>query len=111
MKYYFEAWKARQTWLDMGQEARGAYMAQLGPAIQQLGEQGAEIITWGVNDAETFNRLDQEFFAIWKFPTEELANQFEELVNGAGWYNYFHQVNIKGSPATPTDIIGKLITM
>jgi hypothetical protein len=29
----------------------------------------------------------------------------------AGWYNYFEQVNIKGSPASPDDIIGKLIGM
>ncbi|HTE01876.1 MAG TPA: DUF6616 family protein [Mucilaginibacter sp.] len=111
MKYYIEAWTPRQTWLDMSPEQRGAYMAQLGPAIQQLSEQGTEIISWGVNDDDTHNRLGFDFFAIWKFPNEELAKTFEGLVVDAGWYNYFEQVNIKGSPASPDDIIGKLIGM
>lgn len=111
MKYYIEAWKAKQAWIDMNHEQRGAYMAQLGPAIQQLSEQGTEIITWGSNDGDTFNRMDMDFFAVWKFPTAELAKTFEELVEAAGWYAYFEQINIKGSPASPNEIIGHLINL
>lgn len=111
MKYYIEAWKATPVWIGLSKEERAAYMAQLGPAIQQLGEQGVEIVSWCVNDADTYNRLDQDFFAIWKFPTDELAKSFEAMVEGAGWYTYFAQVNMKGSPSGPQDIIGMLINM
>jgi len=109
MKYYIEGWNAKQAWLDLDQEQRGAYMAQLGPSIQQMAEQGVEIISWGLNDPDTDHRLPFDFFAIWKFPSDEMAKTFEGVVNGAGWYNYFEQQNIKGNPASPQDVIGHLI--
>ncbi|MDO3644703.1 DUF6616 family protein [Mucilaginibacter sp. L3T2-6] len=109
MKYYIEAWSAKQAWHDLSQEDRGAYMAQLGPAIQQMAEQGVEIISWGLNDKDTDNRLDFDFFAIWKFPSDEMAKTFEGLVNGAGWYNYFEQHNIKGDQAGPQEVIARMI--
>ena len=111
MKFYVEVWSAKQAWLDLSIEDRGAYMAQVGPAIQQLLEQGVEIITWGENDTDTVERLGHDFFAVWKFPTDELAKSFEALVTGAGWYNYFDQLNLKGDAASPQDIIGKLINI
>lgn len=111
MKYYIEAWSAKQAWLDLSVEERAAYMGQVGPAIQQFLDQGVEIITWSDNDGDTYERLEYDFFAVWKFPTDELAKSFEELVTAAGWYNYFGQVNLKGSPGNPTDIIGKMINL
>ena len=111
MKYYIEAWNAKQTWLDLSQQERGTYIAQLGPAIQQLTEQGVEIITWGINDEDTDTRVAYDFFAVWKFPSNETAKNFEELVHNAGWYSYFDQVNMKGSPASPQDVLGHIIGM
>lgn len=111
MKYFIEAWTAKQTWLDLPKQERGEYMAQLGPAIQLLAEAGTEIITWGVNDKDTTHRFEHDFFAVWKFPTEELAKTFEATVEGAGWYNYFEQVNIKGGPSSPDDIIAQIINL
>ena len=111
MKYYIEGWNARQAWLDLGAEERGAYMAQLAPAIQQLIEQGVEIISWGANDADTDKRMPFDFFAIWKFPSDEFAKTFETMVADAGWHNYFEQQNMKGNPASPQEIIGTLIGM
>jgi hypothetical protein len=81
MKFYVEAWSAKQAWLDLSAEERGAYMGQV------------------------------DFFAVWKFPTDELAKSFEALVTGAGWYNYFTQVNLKGNAGGPEEIIGKMINM
>jgi len=111
MKFYIEAWTPRQTWLEMSTEKRMEYMAQLGPAIQQLTDMGTEIISWGTNDPNTHNRLGFDFFAIWKFPNEEIARTFEDIVSGSGWYNYFDQVNLQGSPESPNDVIGKLINI
>ena len=111
MKYFIEAWKAKQAWLDLTKEERGDYMAQLGPAIEQLTAAGTEIITWGINDSDTSHRLEHDFFAVWKFPTTDLTKTFEDTVEGAGWYNYFEQVNMKGSPASPNDIIGHIINL
>ncbi|AMR31519.1 hypothetical protein A0256_08800 [Mucilaginibacter sp. PAMC 26640] len=109
MKFYIEIWSAKKAWLDLSIDERTAYMAQLGPAIQQLTAMGVEVVTWASNDVATVNRLGYDFFAIWKFPTDELAKSFEALVTGSGWHNYFDQVNMKGEAGGPADVIAQLV--
>lgn len=111
MKMYIELWKATQAWIDLSKEERGNYMGQLGPAIQQLVEGGAEILNWGAIDQETYKKVDYDFFAVWRFPSQEAAEGFEKLVEGAGWYTYFEQVNAMGNPVSPQEVIGQLINM
>jgi hypothetical protein len=108
---YIELWKAKQAWLDLSTEDRANYMTALGPAIQGLLEGGATIISWGVNDTSTYNRADYDFFGVWTFPSVESAHQFEQMVEGAGWYNYFDQVNAMGSTSAPPEVIGRMIEM
>ena len=108
---YIELWKAKQAWLDLPKEERGNYMTALGPAIQQLIDNGVQIVSWGTNDTSTFSRSDYEYFAVWTFPNTEAAQGFEKMVEGAGWYNYFDQVNAMGSTASPQDVIGKMIEL
>lgn len=109
MKTYIELWKAKDAWKEMSQEARGEYMTQLGPAIQDLIDNGVKIISWGVSDDDTFKKADYDFFGVWEFPDEAAVKSFEELVEGAGWYNYFDQINLSGSTSTPDVVIGKMI--
>ncbi|MCW3081219.1 DUF6616 family protein [Segetibacter sp.] len=111
MKMYLELWRAKAAWKDLSKEERGNYMNLLGPAIQQLLDNDVKIISWGVNDSSTFNRADYDFFAVWTFPNDEAAQSFEKMVDGAGWYNYFEQVNAKGDSSTPQEVIGKMIDM
>ena len=111
MKTYIELWKAKTAWLEMSPEARGEYMNQLGPAIQSIIDKGVKIISWGVNDDSTFQKADYDFFGVWEFPDEEAVKPFEELVESAGWYNYFEQVNVCGTATTPEEVIGKMIAL
>ena len=111
MKLYIELWKAKESWKNLSQEERGKYMDQLGPAIKQMLDNGVEIVSWGTNDASTFKRADYDFFGVWKFPSAEAAQQFEKMVEGAGWYTYFEQVNLMGDAASPQDIIPRMINM
>lgn len=108
---YVEFWKAKQTWKDLSQADRGNFMNALGPAIQQLLDSGVEIVSWGVNDAATFSKADYDYFAVWSFPNSSSAREFEKMVEGAGWYNYFDQVNAMGTASTPQDVIGLMIGM
>lgn len=108
---YIELWKAKQTWLDLSKEERGNYMNALGPAIQQLMEGGVQIVSWGACDAATFNKADYDYFAVWTFPNEEAAKSFEKMVEGAGWYNYFDQVNLMGKAGSPQDVISQMIAL
>jgi hypothetical protein len=111
MYTYIEIWKAKQSWVDLSKEERGNYMTALGPAIQQLMDSGVQIVSWGINEPGTFLRADYEFFGVWTFPSEESAAQFEKMVEGAGWYDYFDQVNLMGKTSGPHEIIGKMIEM
>lgn len=111
MKIYIELWKAKTAWKELTKEERSNYMGLLGPAIQQLLQNGVQIINWGVNDSGTFSRADFDSFAVWTFPNDEAAQSFEKMVEGAGWYNYFEQVNAKGDAVTPQEVIGKMIEM
>lgn len=107
---YIELWKSKQTWKDLSADEKGNYLAALGPAIQQLMEAGVQIVSWGKNEAGTFNRAAYDYFAVWTFPNAETATQFEQMVDGAGWYNYFDQVNAMGPISTPQDVMGDMIS-
>lgn len=108
---FIELWKAKSAWLELSQQQRAEYMTALGPAIQQLTEQGTQIVSWGRNDGDTSHRADYDFFSVWNFPSLEAAAGFEQIVEGAGWYGYFDQVNARGEAGSPSDVIGQLIAL
>lgn len=111
MKYFVEAWNATPAWHALSAEERGNYMNQIGPHIQGLIDKGTKILTWSFNDKQTDQRAGYDFFAVWSFPDGEVAQGFQELVQGAGWYNYFEQVNMMGEADSVDNIIGRLIQM
>jgi hypothetical protein len=106
---YIELWKSKSTWQNMSAEERGNYITALGPAIQQLMDAGVQIVSWGKNESSTFSKVDYDYFAVWTFPNIEMAQQFEKMVEGAGWYNYFDQVNAMGNATSPQEIMGDMI--
>lgn len=106
---YIELWSAKQAWKDLSKEERGNYLNALGPAIQQLMESGAHIISWGKNETDTYSKVAYDYFAVWTFANKEAAQQFEQMVAGAGWYNYFDQVNAMGTTSSPQDVMGDMI--
>jgi len=111
MIYFIEIWNAKPTWLALSQEERGAYMANIGPHIADLVAKGVKILTWSENDSNTSFRAGFDFFAIWSFPNQEIANDFQKLVEGAGWYNYFEQSNLMGAEDSAENVIGKLVQL
>lgn len=108
MKFYIETFTPKQAWLELSKEERATYMNKISISSQPLLDQGGEFVGMGENDSDTVNRLNHQFFVIWKFPTDELAKSFESLGFNEGWYDYFDQFNLKGSSS---DIIEKLISL
>lgn len=111
MVYFIELWNAKPEWLALSTEDRAEYMQNVGKAIQGLTEKGTRVLTWSENDQNTDRRCSYDFFAIWTFQSQDLANEFQQLVEGAGWYNYFEQVNAKGKENTVQDVIQKLVQL
>lgn len=108
---YIELWQAKQTWINLSPEERKTYVDALGPVIQQLLESGVQIISWGINDGSTFRRVDFDYYAVWNFPDENAAVKFEKLVESAGWYTYFEQVNARGATMSPQDVMAHMINL
>lgn len=108
---YIELWNAKQSWKDLSVEERGNYLNALGPAIQQLLDSGVQIISWGKNDDSTHSKVDYDYFAVWSFPSLESAQNFEAMVVGAGWYNYFDQVNSKGTATSPQEVMADMMKL
>jgi hypothetical protein len=106
---YIELWKAKQTWIDLPKEDKVNYTTSLGPAIQQLIDNGVQIVSWGTNESFTYNRIDYDYFAVWTFPDVATAQNFEKMVNEVGWYNYFDQINAMGTASSPQDVIAKML--
>jgi hypothetical protein len=109
MYLYIELWNARPAWLALSQQERGAYMAQLAPAIGQLLSVGIEIVGWSLNDADTPYHSDYQYLAVWKIPDHSAVQLLETVVEQAGWHHYFEQVNARGLLQTPEPIIGHMI--
>ncbi len=107
---FIELWSANENWKALDQELRADYLSKMKPSIPKFMEQGAEIIAWGHNDKIDDHRAPFDYYAIWTFPNQDLIVQFKDLLQGAGWYNYFDQVNICGDAHAPDPIIGHMIT-
>lgn len=111
MKIFIELWKAKDAWKQLPLSERQEYMAQIGPVMEDLMKKGLVIEAWGINEDETPFASEYDYFAVTKLPTQELLAEFEAIVERAGWYNYFDQVNVSGSPMTPEDVIGKMLEL
>ncbi len=111
MYLYVELWNPKPTWLALPQQQRGEYMAQLRPAIAGILGAGVELVGWAVANDHTPYAADYSYIAVWKMPSEELVHQFEKTVEGAGWYNFFEQVNARGELTSPDPVIGNMIQL
>ena len=106
---FIELWSANENWKTLGPEARGKYLSQMKPTIPRFLEAGAEIIAWGHNDKIDDHRGDFDYYAIWTFPNEDLITEFKNLLQQAGWYIYFDQINVCGEAHGPDPIIEHMI--
>lgn len=111
MYLYIELWNAKPAWLELSEKERGDYLSQLGPAIEGLAKAGVELVGWGINDSDTPYRGDYRYLAVWKMPSKDLVQQFEETVEQAGWHKYFEQINVRGELLTPEAVIGNMIEL
>ena len=111
MKVFIELWKPRDAWKKLTLQERQDYVAQIGPVMEDLISRGAVIEAWGVNEDETDYKSEYDFFAVTKLPTDDMLKEFQSIVESAGWYNYFEQVNLSGSLMSPDEVIGKMLEL
>jgi len=111
MKIFIEFWKAKDAWHQLSKEERVSYVSQIGPVMEDLVSKGVVVDAWGVNDDSSPHKANYDFFAITKLPSQELLENFQAIVEGAGWYNYFEQINMTGEDMGAEKVIGKMIDL
>ncbi len=108
MIYFIEMWTPTAAWLALSSVERVDYVQKVAAATKALIDQGVEILTWSVSEQDISQPGPHEYFAIWKFPTQELSESFQTTVEQAGWYNYFDQVNLQGKQDTAQNVLSHL---
>lgn len=111
MKVFIELCKARDAWLKLSLKERQDYVAQIGPVMEDLINRGAVIEAWGINEDETDYKSEYDFFMVTKLPDDDMLKEFQSIVESAGWYDYFEQVNLSGSLMSPDEVIGKMLEL
>ena len=106
-----EIWSPKASWLNATLAERQAFMSGVGQAMQQLDAMGVETLAWCNNDSDTSHRSDHSFFAVWRFPSLEVAKGFEATVQASGWYAYFEHRNLRGLTQTPESVIAEHMSM
>ena len=111
MKVFIEFWKAKDAWHQLSKGERAAYLGQIAPAMEDLISKGAIFDAWGLNDDTSPYRAAYDFYAVTKLPTQDLLDNFQTIVEGSGWYNYFEQINLSGDNIGAEAVIGKMIEL
>lgn len=110
MYLFVELWNVRQAWLDLSTDERQAYANGVGGAVGQLLEAGIEIIGWSKLDVAEYPS-GYVYMAVYKMPSLAAVELFEKTVSEAGWYNYFEQINARGTLESPVDVLGQLVAL
>jgi hypothetical protein len=96
MYLYVELWKARPTWLALSHDERKQWMDKTLAGLQEQLSSGVEPVGFASNDKDTLHSASYTLFAAWKMLNKQIAEQFENFVEQAGWHEYFEQVNARG---------------
>lgn len=109
MHLYVELWNARPAWSNLDQAGREAYIASIGPGMQELLARGIELFGFAVNDEDTPLRSPHQYLAVWRMADASQATELEATVEAAGWHDYFEQVNARGELLSPPDAFAHMI--
>lgn len=104
MYVFVGLWRPKPAWTQLGKAERVRYLATLSASNQaRLGAQ-AEVLAWGANEHATSENA-YRYFAVWRFPSAELARVYEDTLREHGWDMYFETVSVSGRPMSPFDTL------
>ncbi len=111
MYYLSEIYSPKPSWLALSQEERFTFFATIEAGMSALAESGVEILTMSVVDKKNVFSPPQQFFALWRFPTQESLNALLEGIEATGWHNYFETINIAGEGGDITSHLNDLASL
>lgn len=108
MYYYIEEWKPNREWLGMTPEDRGKFLFEHSPVIQNLINNGAELVGYCINHNGHHYKTDR-FLRIWRLPHKDFVRRIEETLKEAGWNSFFEPGDSRGEVLTPQVAIPYLV--
>ena len=100
---FIELYNPRPSWLALSASAQQAYVQAVVGHVEQAVSSGVEILAFGTNAHATPHRSPYAYYCVYRLPNAEAAVEFEQLIQSAGWYDYFDQANLCG----PTFEVGE----
>lgn len=105
-----EIWSAKPEWRNLPQQSRQDFFEnKVGPFIQQMVEQGAQIIACAINDNDGPERSPHTYMAIWDLPDKAFSDRLEQGAKALGFLDYFEQTNFSGSIIPPPEMNAHMI--
>jgi len=111
MIYFIELWNAKPQWKALPKKEKEEYIINVGKAMQDMATQGINVLTWSENTTTDSRRATYDYFAVWTIPSDDLADSFLKVIENAGWYTYFEQVNILGTKNEAHQVLDTMIKL
>ena len=109
MYLYLELWSAKEAWLSKTPAERKAFFESVEGVISEMGTKGAEMFAVTRGDHDTDQGADYEYMALWRMPDKATALEFERIIGGLGWYELFHQENMRGEDMPAEECLAHMI--
>ena len=106
MKLFVERWRVLNSWMQLAEPERAQWLDGIGPAIETIVARGVEYVCGARMDSDAGG---YEFVAVWRVPDGDAQDEFKRAIADSGWYEYFEQVNLSGSPLELPELIGSLV--
>lgn len=110
MNIFIEFWKAKDAWYQLCKEERTKYVGEVIEANKKL-PNDIIVYAWGTNDDTSNYKAAYDFYSVTKFPDQQSIDDFEKLIEKAGWYNYFEQINMSGKNIGTEAVLQKMVDL
>jgi hypothetical protein len=101
-------WKVKPAWRALSAKKRREFTAQVNEGVAHTIAEGAELVGFAANDAETPHRADYDFIATWRLPERNGALELEEAMAQVGWHTYFEQIEARGEVVEPAALLERI---
>lgn len=109
MYLLIEVWTPKPAWSALSEQERADYAAAALEGGAGLESQGIRTLGWGWLDEQS-RGIDHAAFAVWDCGTREGADVLRAAITGAGWYDYFDQVDFGGELIAPDLVMQQHVT-
>ncbi|MGE0486682.1 MAG: DUF6616 family protein [Gammaproteobacteria bacterium] len=96
-------WEPNEKWHALSADEQRRYVLGLDQAVNAARAQGVMTLGWSEVDRSLAKAPPQGYVGVFALSSAADIHAFHELVQQAGWYEYFDSVNLSIAPAGGTN--------